>query len=111
MNTKEFIDKVCKEIKYKAANKPIADELETHIEELKNDNLCKGLSEDEAEEIAVQQMGDAQKIGKSLNKIHRPKLDWITFIISLAFICFFNAFLFTFCAFRTFLFTSFIDFK
>ena len=88
MNTKEFIDKVCKEIKYKAANKPIADELETHIEELKNDNLCKGLSEDEAEEIAVEQMGDAQKIGKSLNKIHRPKLDWITFIISLAFICF-----------------------
>ena len=88
MNTKEFIDKVCKEIKYKPANKQIADELKTHIEELKNDNLCKWLSEDEAEEIAVEQMGDAQKIGKSLNKIHRPKLDWITFIISLAFICF-----------------------
>ncbi len=88
MNTKEFIDKVCKEIKYKPANKQIADELETHIEELKNDNLCKGLSEDESEEIAVKQMGDAQKIGKSLNKIHRPKLDWITFIISLVFICF-----------------------
>lgn len=76
MNAKEFLNNVCKEIKYKPANKPITEELESHIEELKKDNLCKGLSEEQAEGQAVEQMGDAKKIGKRLNKIHRPKLDW-----------------------------------
>ena len=88
MNAKEFLNNVSKEIKYKPANKYISDELESHIEELKNDNLCKGLSEEQAEETAVEQMGDAKKIGKRLNRIHRPKLDWITLIFSLAFIYF-----------------------
>ena len=76
MNAKEFLNNVSKEIRYKPANKFITDELESHIEELKNDNLCKGLSEEQAEETAVEQMGDAKKIGKRLNRIHRPKLDW-----------------------------------
>ena len=83
MNAKEFLNNVSKEIRYKPANKYISDELESHIEELKNDNLCKGLSEEQAEETAVEQMGDAKKIGKRLNKIHRPKLDWkLIFLIA-----------------------------
>lgn len=77
MNTKEFLNKVSKEIKYKPANKPITEELESHIEEAKKDYLCKGYSENEAEEMAVEQMGNAKKIGKELNKIHKPKLDWM----------------------------------
>ena len=76
MNAKEFLNNVSKEIRYKPANKPITEELEAHIEELKNDNLCKGLSEEQAEECAVEQMGNPTKIGKRLNKIHKPKLDW-----------------------------------
>lgn len=88
MNAKEFLNNVSKEIRYKPANKYISDELESHIEELKNDNLCKGLSEEQAEETAVEQMGDAKKIGKRLNRIHRPKLDWITLILSLGFMYF-----------------------
>lgn len=75
MKTKEFLNKVSKEIKYKPANKPITEELESHIEEAKKDYLCKGYSENEAEEMAVEQMGNAKKIGKELNKIHRAKLD------------------------------------
>ena len=86
MNAKEFLNNVSKEIRYKPANKFISDELESHIDELKNDNLCKGMSEEQAEESAVEQMGDAKKIGKRLNRIHRPKLDWITLIFILAFL-------------------------
>lgn len=88
MNSREFLDNVCNEVKYKPANKTISDELEGHIEDLKNDNLCKGYTDKQAEEKAVEQMGDAKKIGKRLNKIHRPKLDCITLIFSLAFIYF-----------------------
>ena len=62
MNAKEFLNNVSKEIKYELANKSIIDELEAHIEELKNDNLCKGLSEEQAEETAVEQMGNPKNI-------------------------------------------------
>ena len=88
MNTKEFLDNVCNEVKYKPASNAISHELEGHIEDLKNDNLCKGYTDKEAEEKAVEQMGDAKEIGKRLNKIHKPKLDWITLIFSLVFIYF-----------------------
>lgn len=88
MNAKEFLNNVSKEIRYKPANKYISDELESHIEELKNDNLCKGLSEEQAEETAVEQMGDAKKIGKRLNRIHRPKLDWKILILIMILIVF-----------------------
>ena len=58
MNAKEFLNNVSKEIKYKPANKPITEELESHIEEAKKDYLCKGYSANEAEEMAVEQMGN-----------------------------------------------------
>lgn len=76
LNTKEFLNDVCKEIKYEPANKLIAEELEGHIEDIKSEYLCKGASEQEAEEKAVEQMGDARKIGKKLNKMYGPQLDW-----------------------------------
>jgi len=64
LNAKEFINDVCKEIKYEPANKPIAEELKGHIEDIKSEYLCKGATEKEAEEKAVEQMGDAKQIGK-----------------------------------------------
>ena len=69
MNTKEFLDDVCNEVKYKPASNAISHELEGHIEDLKNDNLCEGYTDKEAEEKAVEQMGDAKEIGKRLNKL------------------------------------------
>ena len=86
MNTKEFINNVCSNIKYKPASKQIAEELKSHIDEAKEENICKGYSEKEAEELAVHKMSNAKIIGKKLNKIHRPKLDWITLILSIALI-------------------------
>ena len=40
MKTKEFLNKVSKEIKYKPANKPITEELESHIEEAKKEFMA-----------------------------------------------------------------------
>lgn len=40
-----------------------------------------GQNEEEAEKNAVEQMGDAEIIGKELNKVHRPRLDWKLLII------------------------------
>ena len=76
MNANSFLNKVCEEIKYKPVRNGIFEELEQHINEIKEENINKGMQEESAEEKAVLQMGDAQQIGKRLNKIHRPKLDW-----------------------------------
>lgn len=41
----------------------------------------KGLSEEVAEDKAVEQMGSPIKLGQELNKLHKPKVDW--FLIGL----------------------------
>ena len=43
--------------------------------------MDKGLSEEIAEDKAVEQMGSPVKLGQELNKLHKPKVDW--FLISL----------------------------
>lgn len=76
MDIKNFLKAVCEQIKYTPAIKGISEELENHIQEIKEDYINGGIKEIEAEEKAVSQMGTAEEIGKKLNKIHRPKFDW-----------------------------------
>lgn len=81
MNVKDFLNTVCQEIKYKPVRDGIAEELKAHIQDIKEDYIDKGIDEQQAEENAVLQMGSAEEIGKRLNKIHRPKLDWKLLIL------------------------------
>ena len=81
MHVKEFLENVCNEIKYKPIRNDISEELALHIEEVKQDYIAEGLTEENAEEKAVSNMGNAEEIGKKLNKIHRPKLDWMLLIL------------------------------
>lgn len=76
MDIKSFLNKVCEEIKYKPVRKGISEELKSHIQEIKEEYINKGIPENEAEEKAVFQMGVPEEIGRKLNKIHKPKLDW-----------------------------------
>jgi len=81
LQIKEFLNTVCEQIKYKPIRNSISEELENHIEESKENYIRDGLEEKEAEEKAIVQMGNAEEIGKKLNKIHKPKLDWKLLII------------------------------
>ena len=76
MDIKNFLDTVKNEIKYEPIRENIEEELKSHIEDAKDDLMSKGLEENEAEEKAVEAMGNPENIGKKLNKIHRPKFDW-----------------------------------
>lgn len=76
MQIKEFLDNVCEQIRYKPIRNEIAEELENHIIETKENYIEDGIEEKIAEQRAVEQMGDAVDIGKRLNKIHKPKLEW-----------------------------------
>ena len=83
MNVKEFLNNVSNQIKYRPIRGIIIEELEEHIDEIINENMTNGLSEELAEETAIKQMGNPVQIGKNLNKIHKPKMDWITLILTL----------------------------
>ncbi len=83
MDIKNFLDNVCKEIKYKPVRESISKELELHIQEIKEEYINKGIATKEAEEKAVAQMGVAEEIGKKLNKIHKPKLDWKLLVLTI----------------------------
>lgn len=81
MQTKEFLNNVCEQIKYKPIRNSISEELKNHIEDKKEELIEMGQNEEEAEKNAVEQMGDAEIIGKELNNVHRPRLDWKLLII------------------------------
>jgi len=81
LQIKDFLENVCSEIKYKPIRKDISDELELHIQDIKEEYIASGMNDNEAEEKAVSNMGDAEEIGKKLNRIHRPKLDWLLLIL------------------------------
>ena len=83
MQISEYLKNVCEQIKYKPARENIAEELKSHIEEQKENFMLEGIPEQEAEIEAVKVMGEPQEIGKKLNKIHKPKLDWQMLILIL----------------------------
>ena len=88
LQIKDFLEKVCNEIKYKPIREEISKELENHIEESKEAYIHKGESEKIAINKAIADMGDAEAIGKTLNKIHKPKLDYKLIILLLILLCF-----------------------
>ena len=88
LQIKDFLEKVCNEIKYKPIREEISKELENHIEESKEAYIHKGKSEKIAINKAIADMGDAEAIGKTLNKIHKPKLDYKLIILLFILLCF-----------------------
>jgi cell division protein FtsW (lipid II flippase) len=77
----DFLNQVIAQIKSKEARKYVTDELSYHLKEAKKEWIKKGLTGTEAEEKAVEQMGSPVKLGQQLNKLHRPKVDWILVIL------------------------------
>ncbi|MGY0693740.1 FtsW/RodA/SpoVE family cell cycle protein [Virgibacillus sp. FSP13] len=83
MNKKgdHFLKEVTNHIESKEAKKFVATELEFHLQKAKNIWIEKGLGKVDAEDKAVQQMGSPIKLGQELNKLHRPRVDWLIIIL------------------------------
>ncbi|EJV59109.1 FtsW/RodA/SpoVE family cell cycle protein [Bacillus cereus] len=86
MNKKgeRFLTEVTNHIKSKEAKDLVAAELDFHLKQAKNMWIEKGLSEEVAEDKAVEQMGSPIKLGQELNKLHKPKVDWFLLILLVA---------------------------
>ncbi|MGE8207490.1 FtsW/RodA/SpoVE family cell cycle protein [Heyndrickxia sp. NPDC080065] len=82
-----FLNEVTEQIHSKEAKKYVTDELSYHLNEVKKALMGKGLAEDEAEEKAIEQMGNPLILGQQLNKLHRPKVDWLMVILLTTTLC------------------------
>jgi len=76
-----FLTEVMNQIRSKEAKNYVANELNFHVKEAKKVWMEKGLPECEAEDKAVEQMGSPTKLGIQMNKLHRPKVDWVLVLL------------------------------
>ncbi|MFC0270485.1 FtsW/RodA/SpoVE family cell cycle protein [Metabacillus herbersteinensis] len=72
-----FLTEVMEQIRSKEAKEAVSAELSYHIQEAKREWGNKGLTEKEAENKAVEQMGNPSLLGIQMNKLHRPRIDWV----------------------------------
>lgn len=80
MDRRNYIEILSGQIRCKRAVPLVTRELEGHIEEQKEAFMAEGMTEREAEEAAVREMGDPVEVGVDMDRIHRPKMNW-SFII------------------------------
>lgn len=72
-----YIREVLSFVKFKYDHNAIRQELEEHMEDLREELLAEGMDEAAAEYMTVAYMGDAAEIGKALDQEHGAVLGWI----------------------------------
>jgi len=72
-----FIQQVTQLIRSKEAKAAVAEELKQHLALTQTKHMERGLSKEEAMTKAIQDMGSPITLGRSMNKIHKPKIDWL----------------------------------
>ncbi|RKL67277.1 cell division protein FtsW [Salipaludibacillus neizhouensis] len=77
----EFLNKVTSKVKSKEAHSMIKKELTNHLQELSQSFQKREPSKEEADEQAIQEMGNPFTIGENLNRLHKPKMDWVLVVL------------------------------
>ena len=87
MKEREYLKEHGKKITDSSVRKEIVNEYEAHIEDCKAALMESGMTEVEAEEEAVRQMGDPQEAGEAMDKIYHKVFDSNMFLWMLALGC------------------------
>lgn len=78
---RECIDRylacVGEQIRWKRAQKPLLDELEAHIDDRSAELVRCGSTPSDAARQAVKEMGSAEEVGLALDRVHRPRPNWM----------------------------------
>lgn len=77
-NMQEYLSLCTGQMRCKAMRPTVEAELAAHIRDQKEAYMQDGMAEEEAEALAVRQMGDPVEAGNALDRVHRPKMDWKT---------------------------------
>ncbi|WP_421382955.1 FtsW/RodA/SpoVE family cell cycle protein [Bacillus salacetis] len=75
--TGEFLERVTMYVRSKEAKVYVKKELDYHMEKEIKHWTAKGLTELEAEEKVIKEMGSPERLGMKMNELHRPKIDWL----------------------------------
>ncbi|MBM6830134.1 hypothetical protein H9X85_11120 [Anaerotignum lactatifermentans] len=73
----KYIKDVTSHVRFRFDRRGIAEELREHMEDLYEDLLSQGIEAEQAEELALEWMGDSEEVGKALDAEHNPVLGWI----------------------------------
>lgn len=85
MKKKEvFLNQVCQQIRSKEARHFVSKELSFHLKQSTEELKKQGCNDEEAVEQAIKQMGSPARLGKKMNKLHRPKVDWMLIVLFLS---------------------------
>lgn len=76
----EYLQIVEDQIRWKRAKPVVTQELERHLEDQRDAFAEEGSAPEEAERLAVEEMGDPVAVGTELDRIHRPRTSWEIFI-------------------------------
>ena len=71
-----YLDTVSDQIRWKRARAGLVRELEAHLEDQRHEFQAEGHSPEEAERLAVEEMGDPVAVGTDLDRLHRPRPQW-----------------------------------
>jgi len=82
-----YLQEVARQIRWKRARKPILDELQAQIEDQIVENLRAGMTGEEAVRRAVEAMGDPAAVGIELDRLHRPRPDFVSLGLIFALLC------------------------
>ena len=76
MNLEEYLDELKNQIRDKHAKEFVVNEFLAHIEDQAADLQQDGMDHEQALTKAVEEMGDPVSVGVSLDRIHRPHMEW-----------------------------------
>ncbi|WP_339363409.1 permease prefix domain 1-containing protein [Vallitalea maricola] len=82
----KYLDIICKQIKSKCMHKKIRKELLDHLNDQIDAYIDRGITKEQALQMAMKEMGNPTEIGNQLNKTHKPLISYSTIIIILMFI-------------------------
>ncbi|OCT12952.1 hypothetical protein A8709_21765 [Paenibacillus pectinilyticus] len=91
-----FLKQVCHQIKAKEVHREVRMELESHLQDLIDEKLNRGMNLDSAIKEAIGQMGTPDLIGQQFHKAHRPRFNWgllaiIVLFMSMGLVAIFSA--------------------
>ena len=77
----EYCAQVCRQIRWKKTHDSITRELSDHLLEQRDVYFEQGYPMEKAEAQAILDFGDPVMIGSQLDRVHRPKSQWVCFSI------------------------------
>ena len=72
-----YLDSMLKHVKFTPDRKKIRQEFGEHMEDMFDDYVSFGMSEDEAKNSVLENIGDARDVGRLMNKAHNAVIGWI----------------------------------